>query len=64
MSEDEKIKLLVVDDHPIVRDGIKARLSTYSHIGVVGEAGGGEKRLARCSNSLPISCSWTLGWQT
>lgn len=33
MSEDEKIKLLVVDDHPIVRDGIKARLSTYSHIG-------------------------------
>ena len=53
MSEDEKIKLLVVDDHPIVRDGIKARLSTYSHIGVVGEAGGGEEAVSKVQQLAP-----------
>lgn len=53
MSQDAKIKLLVVDDHPIVRDGIKARLSTYSHITVVGEAGGGEEAVLKVQELAP-----------
>ena len=53
MSQDAKIKLLVVDDHPIVRDGIKARLSTYSHITVVGEAGGGEEAVLKLQELAP-----------
>ena len=53
MSQDAKIKLLVVDDHPIVRDGIKARLTTYSHIRVVGEAGGGEEAVHKVQELAP-----------
>lgn len=36
-------KVLVVDDHPVVRNGIRQMLSTESDIVVVGEADGGEK---------------------
>jgi len=32
-------RLLIVDDHPLVREGLKARLSTLPSIEVVGEAG-------------------------
>ena len=36
---DQAISVLVVDDHPVVRDGIKAILSSESDIVIVGEAG-------------------------
>lgn len=36
-------KVLIVDDHPVVRNGIREMLSTESDIVVVGEADGGEK---------------------
>jgi DNA-binding NarL/FixJ family response regulator len=39
------IKLLLVDDHPLVRDGLKARLDATGHLHVVGEAGSGEEAL-------------------
>jgi DNA-binding NarL/FixJ family response regulator len=35
------IKILVADDHPIVRDGLVAILSTQTDLEVVGEAGNG-----------------------
>ncbi len=34
----EKIKILIVDDHPVVRDGLVAILSTQSDFEIVGEA--------------------------
>ena len=37
----ETIRLLLVDDHPVVRDGLKAILSTQPDFEVVGEAGDG-----------------------
>jgi len=34
----EKVRLLVVDDHEVVRYGLKLLLQTYDHLEVVGEA--------------------------
>jgi DNA-binding NarL/FixJ family response regulator len=39
------IKLLLVDDHPVVREGIKASLQTRKHIRIVGEASDGEEAI-------------------
>lgn len=36
------IRVLVVDDHPVVRRGLRALLDTLDGIEVVGEAGDGE----------------------
>ena len=33
------IRLLLIDDHPLVRDGLRARLATVPGFEVVGEAG-------------------------
>ncbi len=40
------ITLLLVDDHPVVREGIKASLKTKRHIRIVGEASDGEEAIA------------------
>jgi len=40
------ITVLIVDDHPVVRDGLEAMLSTEDDIEVVGEAGSGSEALA------------------
>lgn len=34
----ENIRILLVDDHPLVRDGLRARLETIPHFAIVGEA--------------------------
>jgi two-component system nitrate/nitrite response regulator NarL len=39
MSEERIIKVLLVDNHPLVIDGLRAILETYDHIEVVGVAG-------------------------
>lgn len=35
----DSIRLLLIDDHPLVRDGLRLRLETVPHLQVVGEAG-------------------------
>ncbi len=40
-----KIRVLLVDDHAILRAGLRALLETYDDIEVVGEAGSGEEAL-------------------
>lgn len=39
MSDTIPIKILLIDNHPLVLDGLKALLETYSHIDVIGTAG-------------------------
>ena len=34
------IRVLLVDDHPLVRDGVRMRLQATAHISVAGEASG------------------------
>jgi DNA-binding NarL/FixJ family response regulator len=39
VAEDRHICVLVVDDHPMVREGLRSMLSTAANLHVVGEAG-------------------------
>ncbi|MBB3396544.1 MULTISPECIES: response regulator transcription factor [unclassified Rhizobium] len=39
MTKGDKIKVLLIDNHPLVLDGLKAVLETFDHIEVVGTAG-------------------------
>jgi two-component system, NarL family, response regulator LiaR len=47
------IRVLLVDDHPVVRQGLRALLSTQDGIDVVGEAGDGEAAVAAAERLLP-----------
>ncbi len=39
----EKVQILIVDDHKIVRDGIKSLLKSEANLVIVGEAGNGQE---------------------
>jgi NarL family two-component system response regulator LiaR len=53
MSESKLIKVMIVDDHPVVRNGLKAMLLAMDDIELAGEAGSGRETLALCRKSLP-----------
>jgi len=53
MSEGERLRVLLVDDHVFFRSGIKAELLAYPDIQVVGEAGDGCEAIARARETLP-----------
>jgi DNA-binding NarL/FixJ family response regulator len=40
------VRIMLVDDHPLVRDGLRARLEAVPHLRVVAEAGSGVEALA------------------
>lgn len=42
----ENIQILIVDDHPVVRDGLALMLSTQADFSVVGQTGSGQETLA------------------
>ncbi|HSD02736.1 MAG TPA: response regulator transcription factor [Gaiellales bacterium] len=47
------IRVLLVDDHPVVRQGLRALLSTQDGIDVVGEAADGEAAVAAAERLSP-----------
>lgn len=49
----DRIRILVADDHPIVRDGLVAILSTQPDLQVVAEAGDGAEVLERVAQTHP-----------
>ena len=49
----KKIKLLLVDDHPIVLDGIKSHLCAQPDFEVVGDAANGQDALRKAKLTLP-----------
>jgi two-component system nitrate/nitrite response regulator NarL len=53
MSVLEPLRILLVDDHVLFRSGVKAELSSYPHIKVVGEAADGSEALARARTCQP-----------
>lgn len=53
MGESKPIRIMIVDDHLMVRDGLKVFLSVYDDIEVVGEAEDGEGALALCPQVEP-----------
>ena len=47
------LRILLVDDHPLVRNGLRALLATVPELTVVGEAASGEEAIARAAELLP-----------
>ena len=53
MSEQRPIKVMIVDDHMMVRDGLKVFLSIFADLEVVAEAADVEQAVARCAEAQP-----------
>ena len=53
MVDVETIKVLIVDDHPVVRDGLKNMLLAFDDLALVGEAEDGLAALACCRQIIP-----------
>jgi DNA-binding NarL/FixJ family response regulator len=53
MTMTSPIRILVVDDHPVIRQGLVAMLSSQSDFEVVGEAGNGIEVLEKAAELLP-----------
>ncbi|MHB8295175.1 MAG: response regulator [Acidimicrobiales bacterium] len=47
------VRVLVVDDHPVVREGIRAMLEADSAVEVVGEASSGPEAVALAASTAP-----------
>lgn len=53
MNEQTPIRVMLVDDHPLVRDGISSRLQEEAHIKVVGQASNGQEAIAQAHQLRP-----------
>jgi NarL family two-component system response regulator LiaR len=53
VSESGAIRVMIVDDHLMVRDGIGVFLSVFDDLEVVAEAGDGEQALELCAQAQP-----------
>jgi DNA-binding NarL/FixJ family response regulator len=49
----EPLRILLVDDHPLVRNGLRALLSSVTDMMVVGEAASGEEAIAQVGELQP-----------
>jgi NarL family two-component system response regulator LiaR len=53
MAESKKIRVLLVDDHAVVRSGLAAFLLAYDDLELVGEASSGQEALDLCKINNP-----------
>jgi NarL family two-component system response regulator LiaR len=53
MSSDNPIRVLLVDDHAVVRSGLSAFLLAFDDLELVGEAGSGEQAVQLCAQLRP-----------
>lgn len=49
----DKIRVLLVDDHAVVRQGVRTFLETQADLSVVGEAGSGEEAVGLAAQHVP-----------
>ncbi len=53
MPSHPTVKLMIVDDHPLFRQGVRAALSIYNDLTIIGEASSGEEALAWIADAPP-----------
>jgi len=53
MGKKNKIKVMVVDDHPLVRHGIKTVFEAYDDVLLVAEAENGREAIEKCGKYTP-----------
>lgn len=53
MGTTNKIRILIVDDHEMVRSGLATFLMIYSDMELVGQAANGEEALKQCAELVP-----------
>lgn len=53
MAHGSRIRVLVVDDHPVVRQGLATLFSAYDDMELVGEAASGEDAVRLCAELRP-----------
>jgi NarL family two-component system response regulator LiaR len=53
LTEKDRLAILIVDDHPLVRDAIKSHLEKQSDFKVVGEAADGEEAVKVAQELMP-----------
>ena len=53
MKVDKKIKVMIVDDHSVVRSGLGAFLMAIDDLELVGEASSGEEAVQKASEVKP-----------
>jgi DNA-binding NarL/FixJ family response regulator len=53
-----RIKVLVVDDHPVVRKGITACLARQETVEIIGEAADGRETVRKARS---LVSSWVIG---
>jgi len=53
MSDSDRIRVLLVDDHAVVRSGLGAFLLAFDDLELVGEAGSGEEAVRLCDRLQP-----------
>lgn len=49
----ERISVIIVDDHPVVRQGLRTFLETQKDLEILSEAGDGEEALTQIAESVP-----------
>ena len=53
--------MLLADDHPVVREGLRGMIDAEHDLTVVGEAGSGAEAITLAESSAPTSFSWICG---
>jgi two-component system NarL family response regulator len=51
--QSEVIRVLIVDDHPVVRAGLSSMLATYPDLEVMGSVSDGSQAIARIKQDAP-----------
>jgi NarL family two-component system response regulator LiaR len=55
MSEEHPIRVMLVDDHAMVRSGLAGFLMAYDDLELAGEASSGEAALGQCDRTSRTS---------